>query len=58
MTTKYQVNTGWSFLERTYYSEQEARDYIENLKKMNKKPKSASITKIQEEHTFIERIEL
>lgn len=58
MTTKYKVNTGWSFLERTYYTEKDARDYVESLKKMNKKPKTASITKVKEEHTFIERIEL
>lgn len=58
MKTTYQVRTGWSYLERSFRTLQEAKKYVEEIKKHEKKPRTAVIEKELTEFQLVEKIEL
>lgn len=58
MKTTYQVKTGWSYLERSFRTLQEAKNYVEEIKKYEKKPRTAVIEKKLTEYQLVEKIEL
>lgn len=54
MKITYEVRTGWLFLDKIFYSLEDARNYVEEIRKREKKPKYVTIIKYEIRSEYVE----
>ena len=58
MKITYEVRTGWLFLDKIFYSLEDARNYVEEIKHRDKKPKFITIIKYEIRSEYVETTRL